>query len=115
MVLVETIPDIPSLGKEIPMMIQLSFSIFLAHLDKMRDGKGRLSLKVGRGRGTRLSEDAGLGDAGAAGTWERGDEGTWGREDFGTRRRTGIRVRDKQIAHDFCAELVKYFFFEGQM
>ena len=42
MVLVETIPDTPSLGKEIPMMIQLSFSIFLAQLDKMRDGKGGL-------------------------------------------------------------------------
>ena len=33
-----------------------------------------------------------------------------GREDFGTRRRAGIRGRDKQIAPDFCAELVKYFF-----
>ena len=42
MVLVETIYDTPSLGKEIPMMIQLSFSIFLAQLDKMRDGKGGL-------------------------------------------------------------------------
>ena len=42
MVLVETIPDTPSLGKEIPMMIQLSSSIFLAQLDKMRDGKGGL-------------------------------------------------------------------------
>ena len=42
MVLVETIHDTPSLGKEIPMMIQLSFSIFLAQLDKMRDGKGGL-------------------------------------------------------------------------
>ena len=38
--------------------------------------------------------------------------GTW---DAGTRRRAGIRGRDKQIAPDFCAELVKYFFFEGQM
>lgn len=42
MVLVETIHDTPSLGKEIPMMIQLSFSIFLAQFDKMRDGKGGL-------------------------------------------------------------------------
>ena len=42
MVLVETIPDTPSLRKEIPVMIQLSFSIFLAQLDKMRDGKGGL-------------------------------------------------------------------------
>ena len=42
MVLVEMIHDTPSLGKEIPMMIQLSFSIFLAQLDKMRDGKGGL-------------------------------------------------------------------------
>ena len=40
MVLVETIPDTPSLGEEIQMMIQLSFSIFLTQLDKMRDGKG---------------------------------------------------------------------------
>ena len=57
-----------------------------------------LSLKVGRG------------------TWGCGDAGTRGREDFGTRRRVGIRGRDKQIASDFCAGLVKYFFFfEGQM
>ena len=51
----------------------------------------------------------GRGDLGRkdAGTW---DVGTWGREDFGTRRRAGIRGRDKQIAPDFCAELVKYFF-----
>ena len=42
MVFVETIPDIPSLEKEIQMMIQLSFSIFLAQLDKMRYGKGGL-------------------------------------------------------------------------
>ena len=42
MVLVETIHDTPSLGKEIPMMIQLGFSIFLAQLDKMRGGKGGL-------------------------------------------------------------------------
>ena len=42
MVLVETIHDTPSLGKEIPMMMHLSFSIFLAQLDKMRDGKGGL-------------------------------------------------------------------------
>ena len=53
-----------------------------------------LSLKVGRGRGT----------------WGGGDVGTRGREDFGTRRRAEIRGRDKQIAPDFCAELVKYFF-----
>ena len=52
-----------------------------------------LSLKVGRGRGT----------------WCRGDVGTRGREDFGTRRRAGIQGRDKQIAPDVCAELVKYF------
>ena len=44
---------------------------------------------------------------GHAGTRARGDAG---REDFGTRRRAGIRGRDKQIAPDFCAELVKYFF-----
>ena len=43
----------------------------------------------------------GLGDVG------RGDVGTW---DFGTRRRAGIRGRDKQIAPDFCAELVKSLF-----
>jgi len=42
MVLAETIPDTPSLGKEIQMMIQLRFSIFLAQLEKMRDGKGGL-------------------------------------------------------------------------
>ena len=42
MVLLDTIPDAPSLGKEIQMMIQLSFSILLAQLDKMRDGKGGL-------------------------------------------------------------------------
>ena len=41
------------------------------------------------------------------GTW---DVGTRGREDVGTRRSAGIRGRDKQIAPDFCAELVKYFF-----
>ena len=40
MVLVETIPSTLSLGKEIQMMILLSFSFFLAQLDKMRDGKG---------------------------------------------------------------------------
>ena len=34
----------------------------------------------------------------------------WGHENFGTRRRAGIRGHDKQIAPDFCAELVKYFF-----
>ena len=51
-----------------------------------------LSLKVGRG-------DVGLKDA-----------RTWEHEDFGTRRRAGIRGSDKQIAPDFCAELVKYFF-----
>ena len=39
---------------------------------------------------------------------DRGDAGTRGRGDFGTRRRAGIRGRDKQIAPDFCAELVKY-------
>ena len=48
------------------------------------------------------------------GTWDAGrgtrDMGTRGREDFGTRRRAGIRGSDKQIAPDFCAELVKYFF-----
>ena len=62
----------------------------------------RLSLKVGRGRGTR-----GRGDAG---TRARGDAGTRGREDFGSRRRVGIRGRVKQIAPDFCAELVNTFF-----
>ena len=83
------------------------------------------SLKVGRGTwdaglwgrgdvGTWGRGDVGLGDLGTwgrgdVGTWGRGDAGTWGREDFGTRRRTGIRGRDKQIAPDFCAELVKYF------
>ena len=41
-------------------------------------------------------------------TW---DAGTWGREDLGTRRRAGIRGRDKHIAPDFCAELVKYLIF----
>jgi len=35
-VLVETIPDTLSLGKEIRMVIQLSFSIFLAQLEKER-------------------------------------------------------------------------------
>ena len=59
---------------------------------------------VGRGRGT---WDAGTWDAGTRG---RGHSGTWGRVDAGTRRRVGIRGRDKQIAPDFCAELVKYFF-----
>ena len=56
-------------------------------------GNAWLSLKEGRGRGT----------------WDVG-RGTRGRGDFGTRRRAGIRGRDKQIAPDFCAELVKYFF-----
>ena len=41
-VLAETIPDALSLGKEIRMVIRLSFSIFLAQLDKIRDGKGGL-------------------------------------------------------------------------
>ena len=41
-VLVETIPNTLSLGKEIRMVIQLSFSIFLVQLDKIRDGKGGL-------------------------------------------------------------------------
>ena len=41
MVHVETIPDTLSLGKETRMLIQLSFFIFLAQLDKLiRDGKG---------------------------------------------------------------------------
>ena len=39
-VLVETIPDTRSLGKETRMVLQLSFSIFL--LDKITDGKGGL-------------------------------------------------------------------------
>ena len=42
MVLVETIPDTLSLGKETRMLIQLSFFIFLVQLDKIRDGKGGL-------------------------------------------------------------------------
>ena len=74
--------------------------------------------------------DVGCGNAGA---WGRGDAGTWDartqglgdvgtrglgdmvRGDFGTRRRAGIRRRDKQVTPDFCDELVKYSFFEGQM
>lgn len=40
MVLVETIPGTLSLGKESQMKILLSFSIFLARLDKIREGKG---------------------------------------------------------------------------
>ena len=64
-------------------------------------GRGDLRTWGRGGAGTR-----GRGDAGTRG---RGDAGTWGREDFGTRRRAGIRGRDKQIAPDFCAELVKYF------
>ena len=43
MVLVETIHDTPSLGKESPMMIQLSFSIFLAQLDKMTKSDSSLT------------------------------------------------------------------------
>ena len=63
--------------------------------------------------------DAGTRGRGDVGTRGRGDAGTLGlgdvvREDFGTRRRAGIRGRDKQIAPDFCAELV-ICFFEGQM
>jgi len=46
-------------------------------------------------------EDVGCGDVGL---------GDAGYGDFGTRRRMGIRGRDKQIAPDFCAELVKYSF-----
>ena len=42
MVLVEMIPDTLSLGKETQIMIQLSFFIFLAQLDKIRDSKGGL-------------------------------------------------------------------------
>ncbi|XP_068743955.1 uncharacterized protein [Montipora capricornis] len=49
MVLVETIPDTLGLGKEIQMVIQLNFSISLAHIDKMRDGKGGLSTACHRG------------------------------------------------------------------
>ena len=68
--------------------------------------------------GTRGREDAGtwgrrdavMRGCGDVGTRGREDAGTWGREDFGTRRRAGLRRRDKQIAPDFCAELVKYFF-----
>ena len=59
------------------------------------------------GRGTRGRGDVGLGNLG---TWRLGDLETRRREDFGTRRRAEIRERDKQIAPDFCAELVKYFF-----
>ena len=61
---------------------------------------------MGRGTGT---WDVGLGSW-DAGRWRRGVAGTRGRKDFGTRRHAGIRGRDKQIAPDFCAELVKYFF-----
>ena len=67
---------------------------------------------MGRGdAGTRGRGDAGTRGRGDAGTQGRGDAGTRGREDFGTRRRAGIRGRAKQIAPDFCAELVKYFWF----
>ena len=41
MILAETIPDTLSLGKEIRMLIQLSFFIFLAQLDKMSKNKRR--------------------------------------------------------------------------
>ena len=73
-----------------------------------------LSLKVGRGRATRGLGDVGRGDLGTwgrgdVGTRGRGDSGTQGREDFETRRRAGIPGRDKQIAPNFWAELVKYF------
>ena len=44
------------------------------------------------------------------GRWRRRVAGTRGCEEFGTRSRAGIRGCDKQIAPDFCAELVKYFF-----
>ena len=60
--------------------------------------------------GTRGRGDVGTQGRGDVGTWGRRDAGTRGREDFGTRRRAGIRGRDKQIAPDVCAELVKYFF-----
>ena len=76
-----------------------------------------LSLKVGRGRGTwdvgrgtRGRGDVGTWGRGDAGTRGRGDSRTQGREDFETRRRAGILGRDKQIAPNFWAELVKYFF-----
>ena len=59
------------------------------------------------GRGMRGRGDVGRGDLGTRG---RGDLGTRGRGDAGTRRRAWIGGRDKQIAPDFCAELVKYFF-----
>ena len=42
MVFAETIPDTLSLEKETRMLIQLRFFIFLAQLDKIRDGKGGL-------------------------------------------------------------------------
>ena len=73
---------------------------------------------MGRGTwdaGTWGRGDVGTRGGGEAGTWGREDVGTWGREEFGTRRRAGIRGRDKQIAPDVYAELVKYFFFEVQM
>ena len=50
--------------------------------------------------------ERGRGD-GDVGTW---DPGTRGRRDAGTWGRGVIRGRDKQIAPDFSAELVKYFF-----
>ena len=46
MVLVEMISNTPSLGKEIQMIIHLSFNVFLAQLDKMRDCKGGLLLVI---------------------------------------------------------------------
>ena len=77
----------------------------------MGRGRGTGTWDVGRGDvGKRGRGDAGTRGRGDVGTRGRGDAGTWGREDLGTRRRAGIRGRDKQIAPDFCAELIKYLF-----
>ena len=57
----------------------------------------------------RFHKETRQGNSGCHEKWD-GDGGRWGRGDFGTRRRAGIRGGDKQIAPDFCAELVKYFF-----
>ena len=58
----------------------------------------RLSLKVGRGRGT---WDAGTRGRGDAGTWGRGDAGTRGRGDTGRRGRGDARTSELGDARGF--------------
>ena len=61
----------------------------------------RLSLKVGRGRGTRGLGDVGTWGLGDAGTWGLGDLGTRGLGDVGTRGRGDVGTRGLGDARGF--------------